>query len=1063
MKYLTLLCCSLLATGLSYAQQVLTGTVTDTQGNPLAGATISFENRQITIATNMRGEFNFPLSPHVDSLLISHIGYLSKVIPVGPNINESIIIMLNTDPNALEEVVINTGYYRLPNERATGSFAHVGNVLLNRSIGPNILDRLDGIVSGLQFVDSQAEDASGIRIRGLSTIDGDTRPLIVVDNFPYEGDIMTINPNDVESVTVLKDAAAASIWGARAGNGVIVINTKQGAYNQPTRISSNINLTVGGRPDLFYSQNYLPAPIVMQIQKELFERGVYAEQNQTYIPSYVELLIKQRDGHISNEDFVRSENFMRESDLRRDAMSHLYQPSLNQQYTFNVRGGGMAYRYMLSAGFDNNQSHLRGSESTRLNLSMQNTFRVREDLELTAGVWYTEQSSVNNGITHTSLFNSLGPADIYDALIDEDDGFGVVGSRFRLAYREHAVNDGLLDWMYRPLEELELRENTARDNELRINGNIRYQMPLGFSLSGTYQYIKGNSQSQTRYEPNSYFVRDLVNQFTQPDGYQAIPYGGILHMNEPNFHASHSGRLQLDFNNKFTEHHTLTALVGGEIRQHAETMLPHMRIYNYDKNTATGSTDLDFRQSYLTRPLYSGRIPHVTSANVAPATSTDRFLSYFGNGSYTYLNRYVLSASVRWDGSNLLGVKTNQRGTALWSVGGSWLIANEGFYNIDWMPYLRIRVTNGSAGNIDKSQSHYPTINVGINGITGLRQSTLRHPGNPSLRWEQVNTFNIGVDWRTYGDRIVGSIEYYNKHAKHLLGDNLMDPTIGAGANFKTNYANLRTEGWDLQVESKNINAKFKWNTALLFSYTYNNVTHINIPPPNHLSELLLRTNRYKKGESADLIYVHPWNGLNPKTGYPLIILNDEPSNDYVEYYNGLSVSDLVVAGVRVPPFFGSLRNTFSWAGLELGVLVTYKLGHKFLRKSISPGQEYVTAAPVYHEDYFKRWSKPGDELLTDVPAWSESYGDYQRDYLYQYSEALVTSGSHIRLQDVNLSYNFSDVQLGGMSMRNLRIYAYARNLGILWKANTNQLDPDYQNMDYTEPKTIAVGLQLDF
>jgi len=391
MKQFLAMLCGLLTANLTVAQLHLNGTVADAEGRPLVGASVRCLSNNRLAATGTDGGFTLPIPRAADTLLVSFVGYVNQYLPVKAGETGPLRITLKTDPNALEEVVVSTGYYQIPRERATGAFTHVDNSLINRSVSTNILQRLEGVVNGVQFVEPQASDASGIRIRGLSTIHGDTRPLIVVDNFPYEGDINTINPNDVESITVLRDASAASIWGARAGNGVIVINTKQGAYSQSTQVSVNSNVTVGDKPDLFYSRNYLPSATVMEIQRELFERNAYREQNQTYIPSYVELLIKQRDGFISPEEFLKQEAFMRQTDLRRDITDFLYQPTVNQQYSLGVRGGGTAYRYTLSAGYDRNRSHVIGNNTARLNLSMQNSFRVGNTLELTASVWYTRQ------------------------------------------------------------------------------------------------------------------------------------------------------------------------------------------------------------------------------------------------------------------------------------------------------------------------------------------------------------------------------------------------------------------------------------------------------------------------------------------------------------------------------------------------------------------------------------------------------------------------------------------------------------------------------------------------
>jgi len=529
----------------------------------------------------------------------------------------------------------------------------------------------------------------------------------------------------------------------------------------------------------------------------------------------------------------------------------------------------------------------------------------------------------------------------------------------------------------------------------------------------------------------------------------------------PSSHQTHLCRAQINFIKACHADHHVAALGGAEIRQRILEVLPATRFYAYDHDIGTGRADLDFRTSFPVRPQYTSRIPGVTTNSVlAPNRSTDRFLSYFGNASYTFKTRYVLSGSMRWDGSNLLGVKTNQRGTALWSVGGSWELSKESFFRINWLPYLRLRTTYGSAGNIDKSQSHYPTISVGTNSLTGLRQSSLQHPGNPSLRWEQVNTFNVGLDWRLFNNRISGSAEYYSKNAKHLLGDNLMDPTLGVTGTYKVNYATLNTQGLDVQINSENLKGVFAWTTNALFSYIYNRITSIDVPEPTYDNNYVTTTIR-EANRSIDHIYAYPWYGLNPQTGYPLIYINGEVSDDYVSYHRNIQKEELVSAGVTVPPYFGSLQNTFKWKELSLSILITFKAGHVFRRSSIGPGQEYVTSAPVYHMDYFKRWQKPGDELHTDVPAWAETTAPNQRFGLYQGSEALITSGSHVRMQDISLSYAFETANW--QYVKGCRIYAYARNLGLLWKANDNGLDPDYAQSDYVAPKTVAVGIQMNF
>ena len=255
-------------------------------------------------------------------LIISFTGYQSREIPVAKDLGP-IKLALREDKLDEVEIMVNTGYQTLPKERATGSFTQINNELFNRSTSGNVLDRLEGVTNGMLFTRKglTKENLSGspeIRIRGVNTILGSKSPLIVVDNFPYNGDINQLNPKDIESVTILKDAAAASIWGALAGNGVIVINTKSGQYNQRAIVSFNSNIVLEDKPDLFYSQNYLPASTVMDIQKEMFIRGSYFRLDFQRIPLYPELLYKLQDKLITQEQFDAKDAWYRNNDLRQD-------------------------------------------------------------------------------------------------------------------------------------------------------------------------------------------------------------------------------------------------------------------------------------------------------------------------------------------------------------------------------------------------------------------------------------------------------------------------------------------------------------------------------------------------------------------------------------------------------------------------------------------------------------------------------------------------------------------------------------------------------------------------
>lgn len=1049
------------------ADAQISGYVRDENSAALHGATLTLKRSGISAKTGKNGFFSFGKMELPDSLSVSFMGYSTRRMAV-TSANGNLTIMLQKNSHTIEEVqVVNTGFYSVPKERATGSFTVVDNKLLNRSVGGNILQRLDGVTSGVQFVTPNGTKASDIRVRGLATIQSDASPLIVVDNFPYDGDISSINPNDIDNITILKDGAAASIWGARAGNGVIVITTKKGQYGQKDQLSINSNVTIGQKPDLMYSRNRLPSETVMAIEKEKYEKGGYYLENaqQTAFPAYVEMLIARDKGMLSPEEFARQEAILKNTEVRQEAMKYLYQPAVYQQYALNARGGGESFNYYASGGYDKNRSSEVGAFNDRINLNLQNTFRPFPQLELSTALWYSRQTNQNNQITLDDLRGNatnigLSP---YTRLMYENGNPASVIKEYRQPYVNQAGANGLLDWEYRPLEERGLMDRRGNGDELRANLGLRYNFFRHFNINATYQYIRGSSSSTAEYDKDSYYARNIVNRFTQADGTRIIPYGGVFRELPSNFSRSHSARAQLDYSQKFSEEHEITTLAGAEIREMIQLTDPGYTLYNYDPDLMIGDNNYNYTENYRTRP--SGR-----SRLLAPPSAkqqlTDRYLSYFGNASYTYKTRYILSGSLRWDGSNLFGVKTNQKGTPLWSVGASWELTKESWFKLPAMDYLRLRATYGVAGNVNKNVSSLPTIeHAATNENTGLPQAIVRSIGNPSLRWEQVKTFNLGLDIRLLNNRISVSADYYVKNANDLIGASVLPPSTGiypesfAENSNLVNYANLRTQGMDLQLSSRNIRGAFNWNSALLFNIVHNQVTRYAADNNIGLYNYLLSPSFPVVGKSKDILYALPKYSLDPADGTVLMFIDGQRTRNGVEYYNSLSPGDLIGTGITVPTTYGSLRNEIRWKNLSLSFLISWKMGHVFRRSTTVPDGEYRLQ---YHMDYLKRWQNPGDEHWTEIPATFQNPSDNMYSMFEQY-ENFVTSGSHLRFQDLSFSYDFPASMLPKSVFKNVQFYAYARNLGIIWKANRYGLDPDYPNAEYVAPKSFAFGLRLDF
>ncbi|WP_333864467.1 SusC/RagA family TonB-linked outer membrane protein, partial [Chitinophaga sp.] len=939
-----------------------------------------------------------------------------------------------------------------------------------------ILSRLEGIANGLLFNRTGAEgeqvEEFKLESRGRATIMSESSPLIVVDNFPFEGNIRDINPNDVESVTILKDAAAASIWGARAGNGVIVITTRQGSYNRKAQVSFSANTAFSKKPDLFYDRHVMPSPMVMQIQKEKFLRGDWEmnEDGMLAFSPYAELLIKQRDGLISEADFLREEQRMKNTDIRSDALKYLYQPALQQQYAVSINGGSNVNKYFFSLGYDRMRSTMVGNDNQRLTLNVQNAFKPVKSLEINTRISYSRSKANNNAFSMTSLSNSSTGIQPYTALVDEHGNPTRIEYFVRTAVADSAERNGLLPWYYNPLEEVRNGDNTSTSAFLNLLGNIRYQIVKGLDLDATYQYTEDNSKSRYMYNKETYFVRNLVNMYTQPDGTKPIPYGGILKLGSPVQRVQHSGRLQLNGMKTIGEH-DLVFLGGAEVRQAVEESFPESILYNYDQDRGIGTSRMDFVRNYkLYTSWASAPIP---GASENTFYKLDRSLSYFANSSYTYQSKYILSGSARWDGSNLFGVKTNQKGTLLWSAGASWNINAEPLFQADWVDQLRIRATYGSSGNVNKGVSTFPVIDYGSTLMPDPNlepYAGITSPGNPSLRWEQVKTLNLGSDWALFDGRISGSLEYFTKHANDLIGDAFLPPSTGINSSnfqisqYRYNYASLRTRGIDLQLTTRNLEGRVNWQTTWLFNYAKDQVKQ-------YYNSGTLNGNAYvgvagyqvplEIGRSVSGIYAYPWNGLDPANGRVLIYQDGQKSADYAGYMASLRPEDMVYAGVTNPPYYGSVLNNIEWKRLQLSVLLSWKAGYVYRRSSLFPGMEY-NASGMFHTDLLHKWMQPGDERYTNVPSGGGLNGyDQSESVLYLYSKPLVSKGDHIALQDISLNYSIPAGKKTPALFKSARVYLYVRNLGFLWKADGSSVDPTMPNARYPQPIQFNTGFQI--
>jgi hypothetical protein len=429
----------------------------------------------------------------------------------------------------------------------------------------------------------------------------------------------------------------------------------------------------------------------------------------------------------------------------------------------------------------------------------------------------------------------------------------------------------------------------------------------------------------------------------------------------------------------------------------------------------------------------------------------------------------MLSASARRDESNLFGVNANQKGVPLGSVGGSWQISREPFYRWKWLPFLKLRVTDGYNGNVDRSVSAYTTANVNSQGNTfGAINASIINPPNADLRWEKIHILNFGMDFSTRNDQFGGTAEYYMKTGLDLIGQSPVDPTTGV-TSFTGNTANIRDHGVDLSLHMNTSFGEFRWNSILLFSYVRDKVTKYNQRQAAVSDYLNIGTLNPLSGRPLYSVYALKWEGLDHQTGDPKGYLNGPPQSpgQITENYNSIlfspDLSNLIYKGPVSPPYFGSWRNSLFWRQWGLSFNILYKMGYFFRRGSIDYTDLFEGQSPG-HPDFDRRWQNPGDELHTNVPSLPvpNFTSNQPRDVFYQNSEALIEKGDQVRLQDVQVTFDIHRAAHPKLPAQLLRFYLYANNLGIIWKANHAGVDPDFIST-IPNPRTLALGVKASF
>lgn len=1049
------------------AQQHINGSVVDTtEGKPVAGAKIYVSGTGMVAVTDKWGLFSVSGDQYPLKLIISAKGYTEKTMTIeGASQHGPIKVFIAPQMTDIEEVKLSTGYQKIAKERATGAFSVVESKQLQKQVTTNIIDRLPALASGVSLANGIGEE-NQLMIRGLSTLRGPKKPLIVVNNFPYEGDISRINPNMVETITILKDAAASSIWGARAANGVIVITTKEARFNQKFSVETTANTTIGAKPDLYYAKQMSSSDFI-DIEILRFNNGNYNTDinsvSQPVLTPVVDLLNKQKKGLISADEAAREINRLRGIDVRDQYLKYMYQPLVNRQYAVNASGGTSQLSWTSFVGFDDNSGSL-DEKYERINTRFQNNWKPFENLTLSTGVFFTNTNTKSG----RSAYNSIAMKGVwkvpYTEFADVNGNALIVNSIYNQDYKNSLHGLGLLDWNYYPLTDWQHTVSKNNTNEIIINAGINYRFVKGLEADIKYQFQQLNSQGSNLSDADSYSTRNYVNSFAQRLGSGVkfiIPKGGIL--DKSNYQTGINNlRGQLNFSNTYGKQQ-IAAMVGGEFRN---TVANYQSAKYYGYNSSDLSVGVvDFTNSYPN--FVTGSASFIANSNSLRKTTLN-YLSFYANVSYTYDQKYILYGSARRDASNLFGLNTNDQWNPFWSLGLGWNLANEKFYKSNLLPYLKFRASYGFNGNIDPAMVAVTTMiyDPGISVYTGGPTARIDQYFNPDLRWEMIGVTNIGLDFAAKNNRVSGSLDIFKKKGQNLFGQAPVDYTTGI-TTMLWNVAGIEGRGFDIAVTTKNIDKAFKWYSTINISQYKDQVKDYYLPT-SFASDFVSQSGNTPPvsgitGLPVYSIFAYKWAGLDPATGEARGYLNGEVSKNYAEIMaSDRGIEDLKYFGSAIPTNFGSFINSFIYRQLTLDLGVTYKLGYWFRRSSVNYSNLFLNRDG--HSDFAMRWQKPGDEVITNVPVMQLTANN-ARDAFYNGSEVLVEKGDHVRLQYINLGYQINSELLRDLKIKNFQINAVVNNVGLIWAANKAGLDPDYSYGTYAlKPiTTYSLGFKFQF
>ncbi|MAU26502.1 MAG: SusC/RagA family protein [Muricauda sp.] len=1019
-------------------EKTVTGNVTDQNGLALPGANVVVKGTTTGVQTDFDGNYTISVAEG-QVLSFSYLGYTTKEVTVGAQ--STINVTLEEDAQALEEVIV-TAYGTSTKEAFTGSASVVGAKDLEIRTVTSPIAAIEGRATGVQFTSAQGPGSSpGIVIRGVGTLNGDTDPLFIVDGVQYEGSLNTINQEDIESFTILKDAASTSLYGSRAANGVVIITTKSGTKGGGIQVNASMQYGLVSASQWQFYDEVTPGQYYETMWEALKNSSAGGGD-----PAFASANIYDNLGYnpfnVPNDQIVGVNGQLNPNAQviyqSLDWYDFLSRTGVRKNYNVNVSGGGENNKVFFSASYLDEESFVITSGYERLTTRLNAEFDVSDRITIggSANVTieeFTAPSSAGTG----SIVNPFGFAknigSIYPVFVNDLEGnivrdvFGDPVFDNGEGFPEYNIGSRPISQGRHALQELLL--NDERDN------NNTY----GFRFYADWEILEGlNLRVNYGRDINDGVEKEYENAVigdAQPDG----------RFSDERFRRQVENFNQILTYRKSFGNHNLDLTLGHESFDRTFSDIDGLKTIQ----AANGIFELDNFSNIV---------------SLGGSSTRKSIEGYFSRLNYNFDNKYYISGSIRRDGSSVFDRET--RWGTFYSVGGSWRIDQEDFLqNSSVINRLKLRASYGEVGNDDLGDFFLSQPRFSITSNAGDPAIIFTDIGNSELQWETIENFDVALEFALFNNFLEGSVEYYKRNSSDLLYLLPIAPSNGLN-EVPVNVGDMFNSGWEVSLTTHLINTgDFRWDLTLQGSTFKNEIT--SLPAPFIDDE-----QRWAEGRSRFDFFILRTAGVDPATGDQLFLqyeLDEDGNSVPVRDANGeiATTNDwqdterAYTGDSSIPDLLGSVANSLSYKGFTLDFLINYGIGGKILDFGYAAMMHSGNYGSSFHPDILNAWRQPGD--VTNVPRLENGNPNLVRTA----SDRFLTDASFWALRNVNLGYTFESTIAEKLGLDNLRISVTAENL--YTNSKRNGLNPQFElegtpnGNDFGPPKIISVGLNVAF